>query len=152
MSEAASERIALTGLSVCASQIWGAVRLVPLVRDRPIEDLRLARECWADTAVVALPDRSTYIAFVPHAFVASWGDAAAAASGAGASRRLSNVRPAHSSARISSPGATAMSASTVRRFTTRLLLAIPALGGRGPMTRLSSTCCGSPLTSPPARR
>lgn len=98
MSEAAGERIALTGLSVCASQIWGAVRLVPLVRDRPLEDLRLARECWDDTAIVALPDRSTYVAFVPHAFVASWGDAALGTQivrkqGRGTQRF--GVRPAH---------------------------------------------------------
>ena len=76
MSEWGSEAITLQGLSVCASQIWGGVRLVPLVRDQPIEDLRLARECWGEVTSVRLADKTSYTAFVPHAFIASWGEAA----------------------------------------------------------------------------
>jgi hypothetical protein len=66
------ETLALTGLSLCASQVWGAVRLVPLLRDEPIEDLRLDRRCWNATTFVELGDRANYSTFVPHAFVASW--------------------------------------------------------------------------------
>jgi hypothetical protein len=66
------ETLALTGLSLCASQVWGTVRLVPLLRDEPIEDLRLDLRCWNATTVVELDDRAFYTTFVPHAFVASW--------------------------------------------------------------------------------
>lgn len=72
MTTQTTDKLALTGLSLCASQVWGAVRLVPLVRDEPIEDLRLDRRCYDALTFVDLPDRSVYSAFVPHAFVASW--------------------------------------------------------------------------------
>lgn len=72
MSSQAPETLALTGLSLCASQVWGAVRLVPLLRDEPIEDLRLDRRCWNATTIVELPNRTTYTTFIPHAFVISW--------------------------------------------------------------------------------
>ncbi|MFO7565146.1 MAG: hypothetical protein R6X02_21040, partial [Enhygromyxa sp.] len=66
-----SETVELRGLSLAPSQIWRGVRLVPILRDEPIEDLRLDPLCYGDElGVVSLPDRSTYTAFVPHAFVA----------------------------------------------------------------------------------
>ncbi|PRQ08276.1 ARPP-2 domain-containing protein [Enhygromyxa salina] len=64
--------ITLNGLSLGASQLWGSVRLVPLLRDQPIEDLRLSPQCWGGPTAVSLPDHTTYSAFIPHAFVASW--------------------------------------------------------------------------------
>jgi hypothetical protein len=72
MTERHTETIALTGLSLCASQVWGSVRLVPLLRDEPIEDLRLDRRCYNAYTFVDLPDGTFYSSFVPHAFVASW--------------------------------------------------------------------------------
>ncbi|MFB4266235.1 hypothetical protein [Nonomuraea sp. GTA35] len=67
--------IDLTGLDTRPAQTWGAMRLVPLVRRRPIEDLRLHAKVYGDEAsVVFLPDRTLYTAYVPHAFVASWTD------------------------------------------------------------------------------
>jgi hypothetical protein len=72
MSAQTPETLALTGLSLCASQVWGAVRLVPLLRDEPIEDLRLDRRCWNTTTIVELPKRTLYTSFIPHAFVVSW--------------------------------------------------------------------------------
>lgn len=68
-----NETVELRGLSLAPSQIWRGVRLVPIVRDQPIEDLRLDPICYGDElGAVALPDRTVYTAFVPHAFVASW--------------------------------------------------------------------------------
>ena len=72
MTGSIENQLALTGLSLCAPQVWGAVRLVPLVRDEPIEDLRLDRRCYNAHTIVELPDRTFYSSFVPHAFVASW--------------------------------------------------------------------------------
>lgn len=67
------ETLSLAGLSLGTSQVWGAVRLVPLMRDEPIEDLRLDQRCWG-VARVLLPDDAVYTAFIPHAFVVSWTD------------------------------------------------------------------------------
>ncbi|GIH28325.1 hypothetical protein Aph01nite_66350 [Acrocarpospora phusangensis] len=67
--------IDLTGLETRPAQTWGAVRLVPLVRPEPIRDLRLHAKIYGDEpSLVALPDRTTYTAYIPHAFVASWTD------------------------------------------------------------------------------
>ncbi|MCK2221060.1 hypothetical protein MF672_045755 [Actinomadura sp. ATCC 31491] len=65
--------IDFTGLAARPAQTWGALRLVPLVRHEPIEDLRLHAKVYGDEPnVVLLPDRTVYTAYVPHAFVATW--------------------------------------------------------------------------------
>ncbi|GAA0982023.1 hypothetical protein GCM10009555_051220 [Acrocarpospora macrocephala] len=61
------------GLETRPAQTWGAVRLVPLVRPEPIRDLRLHAKIYGDEpSLVALPDKTSYISYIPHAFVASW--------------------------------------------------------------------------------
>jgi hypothetical protein len=63
----------LTGLATRPSQVWGAVRLVPLVRDEPVDDLRLHPELYGDVAgLVETGPRTTYVSYVPHGFVATW--------------------------------------------------------------------------------
>lgn len=58
------------GLRAAPSQAVGSVRLVPLVRDEPIEALRLyAVPTHADLTVVRLDPRTVYTAYVPHALV-----------------------------------------------------------------------------------
>lgn len=71
----------LTGLTARPSQVWGAVRLVPLVRDEPVEDLRLHPELYGDAAgLVEVGPRRAYLSYVPHGFVATWtGDGTPAA-------------------------------------------------------------------------
>ncbi|WP_433253551.1 ARPP-2 domain-containing protein [Streptosporangium sp. CA-135522] len=65
--------LALTGLSTRPAQVWGGVRLVPLVREKPIEDLRLDLRLYdAEFGVVEVAPRSTYFSYVPHGFVANW--------------------------------------------------------------------------------
>ncbi|MGP3955352.1 ARPP-2 domain-containing protein [Nonomuraea sp. 3N208] len=73
--------IDLTGLDTRPAQTWGSMRLVPLVRREPIEDLRLHAKVYGDEpSVVFLPDKTVYTSYVPHAFVASWtGDGTPAA-------------------------------------------------------------------------
>ncbi|MFE0644543.1 hypothetical protein ACFW2Y_23475 [Streptomyces sp. NPDC058877] len=74
-------RIDLTGLDVRPSQVWGAVRLVPLVRAEPVPGLRLHREVyggWGETRV-DLDGRTAYTSYVPHGFVADWTGAGAEA-------------------------------------------------------------------------
>ena len=38
------EQISLKGLEIAPSQVWGAVRLVPLLRKQPRKDLRLFKQ------------------------------------------------------------------------------------------------------------
>ncbi|RSS54513.1 hypothetical protein EF912_16790 [Streptomyces sp. WAC07061] len=64
----------LTGLAARPAQVWGAVRLVPLVRDEPIGDLRLHAELYGDdtAGLVEVGPRRAYLSYVPHGFVATW--------------------------------------------------------------------------------
>jgi hypothetical protein len=63
--------VALTGLTPAPAQQWGAVRMIPLLRDKPRDDLRLtARK--QDARAVALNDGTAYYGFMPHAFLASY--------------------------------------------------------------------------------
>lgn len=61
------------GLTTRPSQVWGGVRLVPLVREEPITDLRLHRRAYeASTGLVDLGRRGGYVSYVPHGLVADW--------------------------------------------------------------------------------
>ncbi|MBP2326643.1 hypothetical protein JOF56_007028 [Kibdelosporangium banguiense] len=65
----------LTGVSVRPSQVWGGVRLVPLVRDEPIRTLRLHAEIYGDSlGIVEVDRRTSYMSYIPHGFVATWSD------------------------------------------------------------------------------
>ncbi|HEY3871700.1 MAG TPA: hypothetical protein VGM10_25285 [Actinocrinis sp.] len=68
--------IDMTGLTAGPAQAWGAVRIVPLIRDEPITDLRLHTRLYDpdDLSIVRTGSRTAYIAYVPHAFVATWAD------------------------------------------------------------------------------
>ncbi|MER7948195.1 hypothetical protein ABTY59_12505 [Streptomyces sp. NPDC096079] len=78
-------RIDLTGLDVRPAQVWGGVRLVPLVRDEPVPGLRLRREVYGGRGptTVELGDRTTYTSYVPHGLVADWTGAGAEAAAYG---------------------------------------------------------------------
>ncbi|MFJ8127274.1 ARPP-2 domain-containing protein [Streptomyces hydrogenans] len=72
-------RIDLTGLDARPAQVWGGIRLVPLVRAEPVEGLRLRREVYerggADgrgPSAVDVGDGTVYTSYVPHGFVADW--------------------------------------------------------------------------------
>ena len=65
----------LDGLETRPSQTWGSVRLVPLVRDRPVPHLRLHRKVYDEpVSVVDTGDGAAYVSYVPHAFVAAWSE------------------------------------------------------------------------------
>ena len=63
----------LKGLSTRPAQVWGGVRLVPLVRDEPITDLRLDARIYGGHGLVEVDERTEYFSYIPHGFVASWG-------------------------------------------------------------------------------
>ncbi|GAA2390058.1 ARPP-2 domain-containing protein [Dactylosporangium salmoneum] len=64
----------IPGLRAGPAQHWGAARLVPLLRDEPIADLRLHRRVYDEDAlsIVELNPREAYVSYIPHAFVATW--------------------------------------------------------------------------------
>jgi ARPP-2 len=68
-------RIDLTGLRTGPSQTWGALRLVPLLRDRPVDGLRLHRIAYSEEprwSEVKLTSKVSYYSYIPHGFVADW--------------------------------------------------------------------------------
>ncbi|MER5962554.1 hypothetical protein [Streptomyces sp. NPDC002057] len=83
-------RIDLTGLGVRPAQVWGGVRLVPLVRAEPVAGLRLHREVHRGLGpgTVDLGDRTTYTSYIPHGFVADWTGSGAGAESAAFGTRL----------------------------------------------------------------
>ena len=74
------EKINLEQFELAPSQVWGNVRLVPVIKKKPSEDLRLGLRKYNDEATfVALdgkqgpvsPD-SIYYSYIPHGMVARW--------------------------------------------------------------------------------
>ncbi|MFD0904690.1 ARPP-2 domain-containing protein [Actinomadura sediminis] len=65
----------LDGLETRPAQTWGSIRLVPLVRDEPVPNLRLHRVAYEEPlSVVDVGDGTSYASYIPHAFVAQWDD------------------------------------------------------------------------------
>ncbi|MFJ6493091.1 ARPP-2 domain-containing protein [Streptomyces californicus] len=81
-------RLELTGLAVRPAQVWGGVRLVPLVRASPVEGLRLHREVYEGmgAGIVELGPRERYLSYIPHGLVADWSGGGGPAAGAGGRR------------------------------------------------------------------
>ncbi|MEV6208950.1 hypothetical protein [Kitasatospora sp. NPDC051914] len=90
------------GLATRPAQVWGGVRLVPLVREEPITDLRLHRRLYGDThASVNLGQGERYTAYVPHGFVADWtSDGSAAAYGTSLGEQVPPRVPVRSHSRL----------------------------------------------------
>lgn len=64
-------RLPITGLSVAPSQRFGALRLVPLVRDKPVEKLRLDRVPPLEREP-AVAGEKPVVVVVPHGVLAHW--------------------------------------------------------------------------------
>jgi hypothetical protein len=66
------ETIALHDLEIAPSQIWGSIRLVPLLRKNFREDLRLAKRSYNSRVVVSVDKSTFYHSYVPHGLVMNW--------------------------------------------------------------------------------
>ncbi|HEY5836185.1 ARPP-2 domain-containing protein [Streptomyces sp.] len=67
-------RLDLAGLAPRPAQVWGGIRLVPLVRDEPLPGLRLhARLYEGEAGPVSVRPGTAYVSYIPHGFVADWG-------------------------------------------------------------------------------
>jgi hypothetical protein len=64
--------ISLQGLEIAPSQIWGAVRLVPLLRRQSRRDLQLTQRNYHYNPMVALDKRMQYYSYIPHGLVLQW--------------------------------------------------------------------------------
>ncbi|MFD3482034.1 hypothetical protein [Streptomyces sp. NPDC058665] len=72
-----------TGLTARPAQVWGGVRLVPLVREEPMPGLRLHREVYHRFGEVLLSPGRRYVSYIPHGLVADWSGTGSAANGTG---------------------------------------------------------------------
>ena len=55
------------------SQVWGPIRLVPLIRQKPMEDIRISlRNYESDVSVVRLGKKKAYMSYIPHGLVVDW--------------------------------------------------------------------------------
>lgn len=72
------EAVVLRGLEVAPSQVWGGIRIVPLLRKEIHEDLRLAKRSYDEDVMVVslngelLAPGIKYLSYVPHGLVVSW--------------------------------------------------------------------------------
>ncbi|RKH67698.1 ARPP-2 domain-containing protein [Corallococcus llansteffanensis] len=78
--KSAVRRLPLTGLRLAPSQVWGSIRLVPVLRDDIPGDLRITRRSYdEDVSVVSLQGGLMetglhYTSYVPHGLVVDWDD------------------------------------------------------------------------------
>ncbi|MFC8076789.1 hypothetical protein ACFUN8_14800 [Streptomyces sp. NPDC057307] len=79
----------LTGLTARPAQVWGGVRLVPLVRTEPVPGLRLHREVYDRFGEVLVSPGVSYVSYIPHGLVADWSGEQSAAYGT----QLDTARP-----------------------------------------------------------
>jgi hypothetical protein len=72
--------IQLSGLELAPAQVWGGIRIVPLLRRESRGDLRLKQRKYDEDAMVVSLDGKLldpglkYIAYVPHGLIVSWTD------------------------------------------------------------------------------
>ncbi len=66
-------KISLKGLELAPSQVWGSIRLVPLLRSHQNKKLRLFRRTYdEDITIVHVKKNIDYISYIPHSLVLSW--------------------------------------------------------------------------------
>jgi hypothetical protein len=67
--------VILQGLEIAPSQVWGTIRIVPLIRRKVREDLRLIQRSYnEDMSIVSLERDMKYFSYIPHGLVMSWTD------------------------------------------------------------------------------
>ncbi|AGC45958.1 hypothetical protein MYSTI_04666 [Myxococcus stipitatus DSM 14675] len=74
------QRLELQGLRLAPSQVWGQVRLVPVLRDEVRGDLRFAQRNYGDALSEVTLRKELgapglkYISYIPHGLVMTWGN------------------------------------------------------------------------------
>ncbi|GGJ24688.1 ARPP-2 domain-containing protein [Deinococcus roseus] len=68
-----NDTLNLQGLRAAPSQVCGAFRLVPLIREKPCQDVRITHERYQqDLSRVQLNDGTEYWSFIPHGYILNW--------------------------------------------------------------------------------
>ncbi|WP_375765757.1 hypothetical protein NR798_29110 [Archangium gephyra] len=86
MGHTETKRILPTGLRLAPSQVWGSIRLVPVLRDEVRGDLRFARRTYDDDLTIVslkgglMEPGLKYVSYVPHGLVMGWDDRSRSAS------------------------------------------------------------------------
>jgi hypothetical protein len=62
----------MTGLRAMPAQVWGGIRLVPLVRAEAVPGLRLHHRVYGGNGLVTVRPGTRYWSYVPHGIVADW--------------------------------------------------------------------------------
>ncbi|GAB4560409.1 MAG: hypothetical protein Tsb0020_07070 [Haliangiales bacterium] len=107
MKDGVLDRVRLTGLTLAPAQVWGGVRLVPVLRADAPGDLRLAGRSYDESAMVVsldgelLDDGVKYISYVPHGLVVSWSDDGSPAAAFGANMATRDGKRYGSAVRVS---------------------------------------------------
>lgn len=107
MKDGVLDRVRLTGLALAPAQVWGGVRLVPVIRADAPGDLRLAGRKYDESAMVVslngelLDSGVKYISYVPHGLVVSWSDDGSPAAAFGANMATRDGKRYGSSVRVS---------------------------------------------------
>ena len=68
------ETITFHNIEIAPGQIWGSIRLVPLLRKNFREDLRLAKRSYDSRVIVSVNKNVFYHSYVPHGLVLNWSD------------------------------------------------------------------------------
>lgn len=72
------EEVELRGLELAPPQVWGGIRLVPLLRRAVHEDLRLTKRSYDEAMTVVSLDSDPaglkYVSYIPHGLVMTWSD------------------------------------------------------------------------------
>jgi hypothetical protein len=69
------QKISLKGLEIAPAQVWGSVRIVPLLNHHPRTDIGLVQRNYdAPLTVVEIDRDLQYISYVPHGLVLNWSD------------------------------------------------------------------------------
>ncbi|MFF3456324.1 hypothetical protein ACFYXH_18750 [Streptomyces sp. NPDC002730] len=85
-------KLDMTGLTTMPAQVWGGIRLVPLVREEPVDGLRLHHEIYGGYGDVQVGPRTHYLSYIPHGFVADWSGEGGRSAAYGT--QLGDARPA----------------------------------------------------------
>ena len=62
----------VSDLEFAPSQVWGSVRLVPLIRKSPIENIRLSARSYNARLTAVGSQKGTYLSYIPHGLVVDW--------------------------------------------------------------------------------
>jgi len=93
--------LSLSGLTLAPSQVWGGIRLVPVLRTDCPGDLRIMKRTYSEDTMGVSVEHGNYYSYVPHGFVVSWDDNGGPAAAFGANMATKDGKRFGDSLRLS---------------------------------------------------